>query len=93
MVSYKRKIGAYVFCQNNIISLSSIAVIGWFSLKQDATWLLLLFDLEGGAGGRLKHLADTLLALGRAFQICKGVYLFGHSAALLWLYLKQNIIL
>ena len=42
--------------------------------------------LQGCPGGRLEHLPDPLLALGRALQVGEGVYLLCHGPPLLRLH-------
>ena len=65
------------FCQN---------VPGFFSRSEEnARFLFLLLDLQRRPGGRLKDLPNSLLRLGRAFEVSKSVNLLGHGAAVLGL--------
>ena len=53
--------------------------------EENARFLFLLLDLQRRPGGRLKDLPNSLLRLGRAFEVSKSVNLLGHGAAVLGL--------
>ena len=74
----QKRNSSYVrFCQN---------VPGFFSRSEEnARFLFLLLDLQRRPGGRLKDLPNSLLRLGRAFEVSKSVNLLGHGAAVLGL--------
>jgi hypothetical protein len=52
-------------------------------LQNQALVLLLLLCQEGSSGGRFENFADTLVGLGRAFEVFVGTNLLAHFLTLL----------
>jgi hypothetical protein len=52
-------------------------------LQDQALVLLLLLRQEGSSGGRFEDFADTLIGLGRAFEVFVGTNLLAHFLTLL----------
>lgn len=70
-------------CKESSFCCCCLFVLIFALLEQKASGLLPFFNLQCSPGCCLEYLSHTLLGLGRAFQIGKGINFLSHSASLL----------